>query len=78
MQSEVLDVIHNALIKYDIDRLKQAVLHGDEEGLNWVRDLLDNHYSGFTTTELIDEFQGRGLELMARERPNLSNHTLDL
>lgn len=78
MQSEVLDVIHNALLKHDIDRIKRAVLDNDDAGLTWLHDLLDNHYSAFTTTDLIDEFQGRGLELVARERPDLTNHTLDL
>ena len=71
MQSEVLDVIHNALIKYDIDRIKRAVLENDDAELNWLRDLLDNHYSTFEADDLIDEFQGRGLELMARERPDV-------
>jgi len=73
MQSEVLEVIHNALINHGIDRVKRAVLNNDDQGLNWLRDLLDNHYSTFTTTDLIDEFQGRGLELMARERPNVQD-----
>ena len=74
MQSEVIDVIIKALIQHDMDRIKAAVLNGDDAGLRWLSDLLEDGHTGYAqldTCDLIDEFQARGLELVARERSNV-------
>jgi len=76
MQSEIIDVIIQALIKHDIDRAKQAILNGDEKDLDFLREKLEcgtEGYANYDTCQLIDEFQERGLELVARERFNLIN-----
>jgi hypothetical protein len=71
MQSEVIEVLTKGLIKHDLDRIKQAVKDNDEKGLDFIRFILDDYYSGFATTDLIDEFQERGLELVAQERMDI-------
>jgi hypothetical protein len=71
MQSDVMEVITKALIEHDIDRIKRALLDGDDAGLNWLRDYFEDAYNNMMASDLIDEFQGRGLELVARERPSL-------
>jgi hypothetical protein len=74
MQSEIINVMINALVEHDIARVKQAVMDGDHKGLDFLREKLEcgtEGYAHYDTCQLIDEFQERGLELVARERPNI-------
>jgi hypothetical protein len=73
MQGEVLEVITMALVNHDVDRIKRAVMDGDEAGLDWLRSYFEDAYNTMAAVDLIYEFQARGLELVARERASLSN-----
>jgi hypothetical protein len=82
MQSEVLEVIIKGLVEDDINRLRKAIRgthdhpYGNDEELNWLRQILEEGHVGYDemdASDLIDEFQARGLELVARERRNVIN-----
>ena len=66
METDIFDVLTKGIIDLDIERIKTAVVNNDEEGLNWVRDLLDNGHIGYSQMDVQDlflEFRARGLKL---------------
>ena len=74
MHSEVMDVIIRALIEDDIKKIQVALDTG--AGMGWLRGILEDGTCGYANhpdPDLIDEFQSRGLELVAVERKALAS-----
>lgn len=69
MQSEILDVMIEALVDDDVERIRVAL--ETNVGMVWLKGILEDRYMDAPTTDIIDEFQGRGLQLIAKKRENI-------
>ena len=68
MHSEILDVMTQALVEDDVKQIRVAFETG--AGMVWLKGILEDRYTNWQTADIIDEFQGRGLRLIAEKKKN--------
>ena len=68
MHSEILDVMTQALVEDDVKQIRVAFETG--AGMVWLKGILEDRYTNWQTADIIDEFQDRGLQLVAKKRTN--------
>lgn len=68
MHSEILDVMTQALVEDDVKHIRVAFETG--AGMVWLKGILEDRYTNWQTADIIDEFQERGLRLIAEKKKN--------
>ena len=68
MHSEILDVMTQALVEDDVKQIRVAFETG--AGMVWLKGILEDRYTNWQTADIIDEFQERGLRLIAEKKKN--------
>jgi hypothetical protein len=57
-----------ALVEDDVKQIRVAFETG--AGMVWLKGILEDRYTNLQTADIIDEFQDRGLRLVAEKKKN--------